>query len=154
MKQETRPVFVTDDGKVFDKEAKAKEHEDLLDKQRRAFSRLCVWQVNHGFDATEGRGYFSKTLIVSDATQAVIIQWCIDKFGEPLESWYGDSFYEKWHLSVPIANRTVEWALKNEGHTPAYGHRPWELATVSKNSFEWAGLPKSEHPWPRALRGR
>lgn len=149
MKQETRPVYVADDGTVFSTESEALGHDEMLRKRSRAFSYLKVHRVAHGFDTTEGRGYFAKTLIVTDAPMSVMIQWCLDKFGPPLDSWYGDGFYSAWLLQEKVDGDTVEWAMANKGHTLGYGHRPLELAVVSQKDFTWAGLPKSEWPWPR-----
>ena len=109
MKEETRPVFVADDGTVFEKAEDALAHEEKLREQKAALSRLRVVRVVHGFDATEGRGYFAQTVIVTDATSAVITQWCLNKFGSPLQSWFGDSYYDSWYLTAPSPNETVEW---------------------------------------------
>lgn len=149
MKQETRPVFVADDGSVFPTEDAALAHEDAERKKQAALAKLKVYRVRHGFDATEGRGYFATTLVVTDASRAIIIQWCLDKFGPPLSGWYGDSFYEEWHLNAGAESDTVEWAIAHEGYKPGYNETPWRLAVVSKTDFSWAGLPKSQFPWPR-----
>jgi maltose-binding protein MalE len=149
MKEESRPVFVTDDGEVFATEQEALEHEARLRERQKALASLKVRMVVHGFDETEGRGYFAKTLVVTDESSAVLLQWCLDKFGQPLDSWYGDSFYERWYLTDPSASDDVEWALAHNGYKPGDYHTPWKLAVVSKRDFTWAGLPKSEHPWPR-----
>lgn len=149
MKQESRPVFVSEDGEVFATEDAALEHEKKLRKKQEAFNRLKVRRVIHGFDGTEGRGYFAKTLVVTDASSAVLTQWCLDKFGPPLVSWYGGSFYDAWYLNVPSESDTVEWALAHDGYKQGYNYMPWKLVVVSQNDFTWAGLPKSEFPWPR-----
>lgn len=142
-------MFVADDGEIFSTEEAALSHEAELRKKKKALASLRVRRVIHGFDATEGRGHFAKTLVITDASSAEITQWCIDKFGAPLAPWYGNGFYEAWYLTSPCDSDTVEWALKHKGYKERYGHRPWELAVVSQNDFAWAGLPKSEFPWPR-----
>jgi hypothetical protein len=112
---------------------------------------LRVWNVTHGFDATEGRGYFAETLIITDAEEPVLIQWCIDTFGAPLAGWYGDSFYSEWYLRCTPADALT--AMKTKG-TKRYGNwSPTVLAVVSQKDWTWAGLPKSEFPWPRKKGG-
>lgn len=148
MKQETRPVFVTDDGKVFSTEEAALNHEADTRKRQRAFAALRVLRISHGFDSTEGRGYFAKTLLITDDSSAVVTQWCLDKFGAPLASWCGGSFYEEW-ICDRCESDTVEWAMEHEGFKDGFNCSPWKLVVVSRNDFTWAGLPKSEFPWPR-----
>lgn len=149
MKRESREVFVSDDGKVFDTAAACEAHEKAMLERQQALVRLKVWRVSHGFDGTEGRGYFARTLVVSDADPAVLIQWCLDSFGYPLQRWYGDGYFEAWHLHAPSDDSTVEWALAQVGTVPCYGHRPVKLRVISQKDWAWAGLPKSEFPWPR-----
>ena len=147
MKIEQRQVYISDDGKTFATAAECDAHEAAQLKRKQALSHLRVWSVTHGFDATEGRGYFAKTLIVTDATQPVLLQWCLDKFGPPLDSWYGDGFYETWHLNS--TDNTVDWAQAQKGKVPYNNNSKTDLFIVSKSEWTWAGLPASQHPWPR-----
>lgn len=147
MKIEQRQVYISDDGKTFATAAECEAHEAEQLKRKQALARLKVWSVNHGFDETEGRGYFAQTLIVTDENQPVIIQSCLDTLGPPLSGWYGDGFYEVWHLS--ITNKDVDWALSQNGKVPYSNHRKIEIVVISKSDWTWAGLPASQHPWPR-----
>lgn len=149
VKEESRRVFVADDGSVFATEKEALERDDQIRKRERAFRQLKVYRVSHGFEANEGRGYFAKTLVITDAPSPVVIQWCIDTFGPPLSPWYGDGHYEEWVLSMPNGSDTVEWALAHDGFKDGKYHRPWQLVTISRQDFSWAGLPVSLYPWPR-----
>jgi hypothetical protein len=147
MKIETKQVYISDDGKTFSSAAECEAHEAEQLKRKQALVNLRVWSVAHGFDATEGRGYFARTIIVTDATQPVLIQWCLDKFGPPLDSWYGNGFYECWDLHK--TDRDVDWAVQQKDKVPFSYHSKTALVVVSKSDWTWAGLPKSEHPWPR-----
>ena len=148
MRVEKRDVYVADDGKIFQTEAAAVEHDKMMAKREVALSRLKVVRVTHGFDGTEGRGYFGKTLIVTDQGSGVITQYCLDRFGAPLTSWYGGGFYETW-LTRQNDCDTVEWAIAHDGYKDKYAWKPWDLVVVSFDDFTWAGLPESTMPWPR-----
>lgn len=152
MRQENRPVFVTDDGEVFSSEQAALEHETKEREKAKALARLKIYSVNHGFDATEGRGYFAQTLIISDASKSVLIQWCLDTFGPVLSGWYGGGFFEAWHMNEPREGATVEWAMKQEGVSNFRHNSPTKIAVVSKNDFTSCGLPASQFPWPRPVK--
>lgn len=147
MKIEQRQVYISDDGQTFATAAECEAHEAEILKRKRALSLLRVWSVTHGFEATEGRGYFARTLIVTDASEPVLLQWCLDKFGPPLDSWYGDGFYEKWLLNS--TDKSVDWAQTQKGTVPYSYHSKTELVVISKSDWTWAGLPTSQHPWPR-----
>jgi hypothetical protein len=119
-------------------------------KRRQALASLKVWVVTHGFDATEGRGYFAETLVVTDAEQPALIQWCLDTFGPPLAGWYGNGFYEEWHLRPTPGDAAAAMAAAG---TRKYGNSSLtKLAVVSQADWTWAGLPQSEFPWPRVKR--
>jgi hypothetical protein len=152
MKRETRDVWIADDGKSFATEAECATHEKAVLARKQALAKLKVWRVTHGFDETEGRGYFSKTLIVTDAEKPVLIQWCLDKFGPPLSPWYGGGFYEAWLLGTDGDTWTVDRALAEKGKVAWSNQSPTALSVVSKNDWSWAGLPASEFPWPRHKR--
>lgn len=150
MKAEKRDVWVSDDGKVFETKGACEAHESEQLRRQQALAGLKVWSVAHGFDATEGRGYFASTYIITDATKAVLIQWCLDKFGAPLDSWYGDGFFETWHLNE--GDMTAAQAAKKSGETPGYNYAKTKVAVVSDKDWTWAGLPASEFPWPRTTK--
>jgi hypothetical protein len=150
VKQETRDVWVADDGKVFDSRAACEQHEAETLKRQQAMVALKVWNVTHGFDETEGRGYFAETIIITDADEAVLIQWCLDTFGAPLSGWYGDGFFAAWILRKTPGD--VAAALKSKGTKRSGNWSPTKLAVVSQKDWTWAGLPKSEFPWPRKNR--
>jgi hypothetical protein len=148
MRVEQRDVYVADDGKIFQTEAEAVKHDKLMAKRESALSRLKVVRVAHSFDGTEGKGYFGKTIVVTNQGSGVITQYCLDRFGAPLSGWYGDGFYEAWLVSESDSD-TVEWAMAHHGFKDRYASKPWDLAVVSPDDFTWAGLPKSTMPWPR-----
>jgi hypothetical protein len=147
LKTESRTVYIADDDSIFETAAACEAHEAELLKRKHAISNLKVWRVVHGFDETEGRGYFSDTLIVTDAGEPVLLQWCLDNFGQPLASWYGDSFYEQWHLRK--LDKDVSWAMQQDGKVLTYNRAATKLVTISKKDWTWAKLPKSTFPWPR-----
>lgn len=151
MKQETRNVWVAEDGKVFDTAAACEAHEAEQFKRKSAIARLKVYRVTHGFDETEGRGYFAQTLIITDASKPVLLQWCLDTLGSPLSGWYGDGFFEAWHLSE--ANIDPADALGQAGKISYSYQSPTKLAVISKSDWTAFGLPKSDFPWPRPKKG-
>jgi hypothetical protein len=150
MKIEQRQVYISDDGQTFSTAAACEAHESEQLKRKQALARLRVWSVTHGFDATEGRGYYARTLIVTDASEPVLLQWCLDTFGQPLAAWYGDGFYETWHLN--ITDKSVDWAQAEKGNIPYSYHSPTALVVISYSDWTWAGLPASQHPWPRKAK--
>jgi len=147
MKTEFRQIYIAVDGQVFSSADECKQYEADLLKRKEALSRLAVYKVIHGFDETEGRGYYASTLIVTDASKPVLLQWCLDHFGHPLASWYGDGFYEAWQLTR--VDKSVDWARSQQGNIPYKYHAKTVLVVVSKTDWTWAGLPTSEYPWPR-----
>lgn len=149
MRVEKRDVYVADDGSVFENEEKCAAYEQKIAERDRALATLKVRRVSHSFDATEGKGYFGTTLILSDQSHAVVTQYCLDRFGPILCPWYGDGFYEAWHLRPPNETDTVDWALAHDGFKDRYAHKPWDLVVVSTTDFSWANLPGSVMPWPR-----
>ena len=149
MQVKQQDVFIADDGKSFTSEKECLDHEAHLRKREGAFKGLRVYRVSHSFDETEGRGYFGKTMIVTDACIASVTQYCLDRWGAPLQQWYGDGFFGAWLIQHLSDTDTVEWAMAHNGYRPFIYHTPWELVVVSKNDFTWAGLPASTFPWPR-----
>jgi hypothetical protein len=150
MKIEQRQVYISDDGQPFATAAECEAHEAEMLKRKAALSALKVYSVTHGFDATEGRGYFARTIIVTDASEPVLLQWCLDNLGQPLSGWYGDSFYESWILNR--TDKSVDWALEQQGKVPYSYHTATTLVMLSKADWAWAGLPASQHPWPRKAK--
>jgi len=147
MKTVTKNVYVADDGKEFTTEAECLSHERAKRTLAQRLRLLKVYSISHGFDATEGKGYFAKTFIISDAKFQVVLQYCFDKFGPILRPWYGDSFFEEWIISE--SSLSAAQALQEQGKVPHYAHRPTEVIVVSSNDFTESDLPTSEFPWPR-----
>lgn len=146
MKREKREVFVADDGSVFDKEDDCIAHEKELAALAKRIEGLKVYAVNHGFDGTEGRGYFARTWIITDQEYAIVLAHCIRKFGAVLQDWYGDGFYVAWRLSE--SDFSPEQAIEKIGFKASRNHRPDELVFISRKKLEYPGLPDPMFPWP------
>lgn len=75
MIEKTTTVYVAKDGTEFTDKAKAKAHEKKLDSMQ-------MWSVTHGFDCTEGRGYYSKTYLHTvGASKDEVEDYCYRTFG-------------------------------------------------------------------------
>lgn len=143
MKIEYRNVYIADDGSMHETEEAAVEHEKMLARRQREFGFLQVHVVNYAFDATEGKGYFARRVIITDEDLPVVLDYCFCEFGRPLRPWYGDGYYRAWDIAINSPGRTPEWAMNQVGTVPWHGHRPIEVVVLSENDFTWAGLPKS-----------
>lgn len=153
MKSETREVYVADDGKVFETIDACQAHEREIAANKKRIERLKVWLVSSAFDGTEGRGYHRTTYIITDAAMAVVIEYCLGRFGRPLSGWYGDDFYETWHLRPD--EMTADEALKrSNGHHYGVGTSAGEADVVflSQKPVEHPELPKPVFPWPKAKK--
>ena len=153
MKSETREVYVADDGKVFETIDACQAHEREIAANKKRIERLKVWLVSSAFDSTEGRGYHRTTYVITDAAMAVVIEYCLDRFGRPLSGWYGDGFYETWHLRLD--EMTADEALKRaNGHHYGVGTSAGEADVVflSQKPVEHPELPKPVFPWPKAKK--
>lgn len=149
MKVESRKVFVSDDGKVFDTEAECLAHEQAERDKAKALEKLVVREITHGFDGTEGRGYFRTTYLVTDATEAEILQFCFTNFGNPLSEWIGGRYYEAWRLSPldpDLSIQEVQGRLSGRKISP---HHKSKMVVYSQNDFQFAGLEKSVPVWPQ-----
>lgn len=154
MKTEKREVFVADDGKVFETIEACQAHErSELDKAKR-ISGLRVWRVNSAFDGTEGRGYYHLTYIVTDASFGELLQYCFDRYGNPLSSWYGDGYFEEWRLTL-IENMTAGDAIhQSTSHHSGVGGTAAkvDLVFLSKADIDHPNLPARVFPWPRKAK--
>jgi len=154
MKAENREVYVSDDGKVFDtvEACQAYEREEAAKAKR--IDGLKVWSVTSGFDTTEGRGYARITYIVTDAGFAEILQYCLDRFGQPLSSWYGDGYYEAWHLYRRENMTAADAILKSKEPHSGIGSTSAtvDLVFLSSQDIDHEELPARVFPWPRAKK--
>lgn len=151
MKSETREVYVSDDGKVFDTIEACQAHEREIAANKKRIERLKVWLVSSAFDSTEGRGYHLTTYIITDASMAVVVEYCLDRFGRPLAGWYGDGFYETWLLHA--GEMTAGEALRrSKGHHYGVGTSAGEadVVFISQKAIEHPELPAPVFPWPKA----
>ena len=155
MSTEKREVFVADDGKVFETMDACVAHEKQIAEIARRIERLKVFTVSSSFDSTEGRGYHQTTYIVTDADLAVVIEYCLDRFGKPLSGWYGDGFYEAWRLhtsdmSAADALRRVREPHGGIGTTRGAA----DLVFLSQTNLDHPDLPKRVFHWPKKPGGK
>ena len=152
MRVETKEVYIAEDGKQFATADECQAHERDLAEQAKRIAGLMVYRVAHHFDSTEGRGYFGGTIIVTDSGLAEVIQYSLDRWGQPLSGWYGNGYYEVWRLSRDERDDALERALKDAGTRPPYsgtGHGIRDLVFLSSRSIEHDQLPDPVFPWPR-----
>lgn len=147
MRIEKADVFIAEDGQKFATEEDCLEHESKVAAAKKRVESLEVYTVSHGFDATEGRGYFGRTHIITDSELPVVLQYCINRWGNILRQWYGNSYYESWRLHSK--SLTVEKALKQKGHRLQYGASPTDIVFISSgDAIDGSGLPEPTFPWP------
>lgn len=150
MRSEKRDVFVSDDGKVFETAEQCQSHERVLAAQKRRIEGLKVYTVTHGFDSTEGRGYYRTTYIITDATYAAVLQFCFDRFGSPLQQWYGDGHYEAWHIHQRDFSANEALTKAKEPHSGVgLGTGKVDVVFLSNDDIDHDGLPKRTPFWPR-----
>lgn len=147
MRIEKADVYISDDGRRFATEEECAAHERSEIAKTKRFERLRVYGVSHGFDSTEGRGYYRHTSIITDKGMPYILQWCIDQFGQPLSQWYGDGYYEAWRITeVPdIGADAVKRAISREGKD-SFG---CVRNAVFLSDTPLDGLPGPVKAWPR-----
>lgn len=150
MKVEKREVFVAEDGKVFDTMDACQTHEREIAKYKQRLENLIVYIVNSSFDATEGRGYYATTYIITDASYAVVLEYCLDRFGRPLSSWYGDGFYEQWLIRKDERKAIDILKLAKTSHS-GVGSNTGRVDTVfiSTKVIDHPDMPAPVHPWPK-----
>lgn len=153
MKTEKREVFVADDGKVFDTAEACQAHEQTVSSNAKRIEGLKVYKVISSFDSTEGRGYHQHTYIITDASFAVVLEYCLDRFGKPLSGWYGNGFYEQWVLNQ--TDWTTETALQRakQPHTGiGLTNGAADVVFVSEKAIDHPDLPKPVFPWPKKAK--
>ncbi|MFD2235919.1 hypothetical protein [Aureimonas populi] len=150
MRSEKREVYVSDDGKVFDTVEACQAHERQTAANAKRIEGLKVYKVISSFDSTEGRGYHRHTYIITDASFAVVLEYCLDRFGKPLAAWYGDGFYEQWIINQ--SDWTAETAIKRakEPHSGVGSTRgEADVVFLSGKDIEHPELPSPVYPWPK-----
>ena len=151
MRTETKEVYIADDGKQFATVEECQAHERRLVEQEKRIAGLMVYRVRHSFDGTEGRGYYGNTIIVTDSGLPEVIQYCLDRWGQPLTGWYGDGYYQAWHLHKDDGDDALSRALSDARAVPAfsYAHKATDLVLLSQAPVEHDQLPEPVFPWPR-----
>lgn len=90
-------------GKEFLNESDAKSFRKQLIK----LNKMKYFSIIHGFDATEGRGYYSQTflkILVPERLYGVSAKdlaylFCEKKIGNKIQRWYNDSIYINWKIN-------------------------------------------------------
>lgn len=151
MKTENREVYISDDGKVFDTIEACQTHEREEAAKAKRIAGLQVWSVSSSFDSTEGRGYGRVTYIVTDTGFPEILQYCLDRFGQPLSGWYGNGYYEAWHLHRRENMTAVDAVVKSKERHSGVGdtRATVDLIFLSSKDIDHPDLPERVFPWPR-----
>ncbi|AUR84297.1 hypothetical protein NVP1052A_68 [Vibrio phage 1.052.A._10N.286.46.C3] len=75
MIEKTSVVYIAKDGREFTDKKKAEAYEKRIDSMK-------LWSVTHGFDCTEGKGYYSKTYLNTEgASKDEVEDYCYRNFG-------------------------------------------------------------------------
>jgi hypothetical protein len=150
MQIETKTIYRTDDGKIFDDEGEALEHEKDIRKKTEQLNRLALYIVYHDYSLSKGGRYSSITYLLSDAREAFVLQWCIDEFGEPIPRDIGTR-PEAWRLERRGNRYNLEEirSIAKGGYTQTNGGQRLiaSLFVISSDSFEFADLPRSTWRW-------
>lgn len=148
MKKITKEVWMSDDNQMFETEIACETYEKLLREKQKRIENLKCYRISHNFEATEGRGYFGFTLIVTDQSYPVVLQYCIEKFGKPLQEWYSKSYYEAW--TIRQDPKTAKEALKDQEvqKSPFNYNSNLKYYTIflSDKEIDYPGLPKPVMP--------
>lgn len=150
MKAEKREVFISDDGKVFDTVDACQAHEREIAANAKRLENLKGYIVRSSFDATEGRGYYKTTYILTDASFSVVLEYCLDRFGRPLSAWYGNGFYEQWIIS-PSDKSADELLKQSKGSQSGVGLSSGvaDVVFLSSKTIDHPEIPAPVYPWPK-----
>ena len=102
------------------------------------------------FETTEGKGYFGRTHILTDQSLAVVLDYCFHRWGVVLRPWYGDGYYEAWHLSE--RTRSVDAALKDKGTKDEWLWKPVDVIFLSNKPLDIEDFPARVWIWPRSKK--
>lgn len=119
MKTIQKTVYVAEDLSEFTKLEDCQKHEAALVAKEKLLNDLKLYRVAWAFEATEGRGYFNITNIITDFefNSPEILNYCIGRYGQPLRCWYGKNYYAEWKLDKVESDISdhIKSALKNNG---------------------------------------
>ena len=102
MREETKSVYIAEDGKIFDNPVDCEKYELELKKEEKTTS---YWRVIHGPDLTEGRGYSKMTLVkvcgveYESYRQVLITDWCFRTMGRMAAFIQGVAPMANWTVS-------------------------------------------------------
>lgn len=98
MRKERKTFYIANDGTPFENQAGCEAYEK---KQAEIEANTSYWQVTHGPDLCEGRGYCGLLLIQCYVTgylnlENLILDFCFRKFGRPVAFVQGVAPMENW----------------------------------------------------------
>lgn len=148
MKEETRTVFVAEDGKPFDTAAECKTHEDYLTSQKQRLEKIRFFRVVHSPDLTEGRGWYGLTYIAMEATESYskddieiwLRDFCFTQFGHAMQLVQGCSPMPGWRYWEVSKEEFLQWSTKKIS-VGDYSYKA--KAVFLSNCGDYPGLPTS-----------
>ncbi|MHA7900809.1 MAG: hypothetical protein ACX94B_13170 [Henriciella sp.] len=147
MRVEQQDVYISEDNQTFTSEEACIAHEKKQVEIKKRYEKLNVYTVSHSFEATEGRGYFGRTHILTDQDLSIVLDYCFHRWGEILRPWYVGGYYEAWKLR--INSRDVEAALRDEGHKDRWLWKPVDVVFLSNKPLDIDDFPARVWVWPR-----
>lgn len=101
MRIENKPMFLADDGKIFEKQIDCENYEKTLAKEA---EKTTYWRVLFKPDLNEGRGYYGLKLIrcygtdYKNQAKDLMEDWCYRTIGRPVAYVQGCSPMRNWCL--------------------------------------------------------
>lgn len=145
MKEETRKVFVAEDGKPFDTEAACKVHEDYLTGRKMRLDKMRFFCVTHSPDLTEGRGWYGLTYVALEVTESYskdhelwLRDFCFTQFGYAMQFVQGCAPMNGWHYSEITQGEFDQWPMRSTS-VGDYSHKA--KAIFLSNCGDYPGLP-------------
>ena len=128
MKEVSKTVYESDDGKIFATEAECVVYER---KQHERAQRTTYWVINHGPDLNEGRGNYGLTMVecYGPSTYDAFMymgDWCFRTYGRPLAWVQGVAVTPNWSLALSkvehFRNKTLKARVGDYDHAAKFVH--------------------------------
>lgn len=153
MRVETRQVYIAADGQTFGSTEACQEHEQREGEKLKRAHALVVWCIEYGFDKKAG-AHCARTYLLVEQTVSlpVILQYCIDRYGEPIQPWRNDSYFEAWRMEKtnlpPQHVFDVHKTLRSRTLRKIDGLST-DVVFLSSHDLDHPDIPTRSYPWPK-----
>lgn len=144
MKQETRSVYVAEDGKVFDSETECSAHEEVLTKEKLRLKKIKFYSISHSPDLTEGRGLFGCTYLAIEDDyyhNHYMLDYCKKNFGDSVQFVQGACPIPGWEFREITLEQFSKWQENEYNHL--YGSRPKKVGVFLSDVGDYLDFPKA-----------